>query len=55
MRNVQRDQEHYQELLESGWNVLVIWECQLKKKVFDSTMELLARSIQKDNSEEEKE
>ena len=49
-RNVQRDQEHYQELRESGWNVLVLWECQLKKKLFDSTMEQLVRDIKKDDS-----
>ena len=54
-RNVQRDQEHYQELRESGWNVLVLWECQLKKKLFDSTMEQLVRDILKNSSEEEKE
>ncbi len=53
-RNVQRDQEHYQELKKSGWSVLVIWECQLKKNLFDSTMELLVREIQKNSSEEEK-
>ena len=52
-KNVQRDQEHYQELHEKGWNVLVIWECQLKKKLFDSTMEQLARDILKNSSNEE--
>ena len=53
-RNVQRDQEHYQELKKSGWRVLVIWECQLKKKMFDSTMEILIRDILQNSSEEEK-
>lgn len=54
-RNVLRDQEHYQELRDNGWNVLVIWECQLKKKMFDSAMELLIRDILKNSSKEEKE
>ena len=53
-RNVQRDKEHYQKLQEDGWNVIVVWECQLKKKMFDSTMELLVQEIQKNRSKEEK-
>ena len=53
-RNVQRDWENYHELRESGWNVLVIWECQLKKKLFDSTTEQLVRDILKSSSDEEK-
>ena len=52
--NVQRDQMHYRELRENGWNVLVVWECQLKKKLFDSTMELLVQEIQRNSSEKEK-
>ena len=52
--NVQRDQMHYRELREKGWNVLVVWECQLKKKLFDSTMELLVQEIQRNSSEKEK-
>ena len=54
-KNVERDKRNYTKLRENGWNVIVIWECQLKKKLFDLTMELLVRGIQKDNSEEEKE
>lgn len=36
------------DLLESmGWTVFVVWECQLKKKVVDSTLsELLPRLAQ---------
>lgn len=45
---------HYRELRENGWNVLVVWECQLKKKQFDSTMELLVQDIQESGSEGEK-
>lgn len=45
---------HYRELREKGWNVLVVWECQLKKKLFDSTMELLVQEIQRNSSEKEK-
>ena len=52
-RNVQRDKEHYQELRKNGWNVLVVWECQLKKKNFDSTLEQLVLDIHQNSSEEE--
>ncbi|MBS5520499.1 very short patch repair endonuclease [Acidaminococcus intestini] len=31
-RNVERDKEDQQALEELGWQVLVIWECQLKRK-----------------------
>lgn len=36
--NVERDQQNYSKLKELGWNVIVIWECELKKKTFLSTM-----------------
>jgi DNA mismatch endonuclease (patch repair protein) len=29
-RNQERDARHHQELRTAGWNVLTIWECQLK-------------------------
>ena len=32
--NVQRDQKNYDALKALGWNVLVIWECQVKDKTF---------------------
>lgn len=30
LRNVERDQQHRSAILALGWNVLVVWECQLK-------------------------
>lgn len=44
-RNRQRDKKQTAELEKQGWKVLIIWECQLKKKFFDSTMEQLTASI----------
>ena len=32
-RNIERDAENQKLLMEQGWRVLVIWDCQLKKKV----------------------
>ena len=37
-RNQERDQKNYQVLLENGWQVIVIWECQLKPKRIEQTM-----------------
>ena len=31
-RNVQRDKEHAETLKEKGWQVIVVWECELKNK-----------------------
>ncbi len=44
-RNVERDRQVQLLLKEQGWNVIVIWECQLKKKEFQATMELLVNGI----------
>ena len=32
MRNALRDKEKKEKLLNEGWKVIVIWECQLKTK-----------------------
>lgn len=36
--NVQRDKRNHSQLTEMGWEVIVIWECELKKKFFEETM-----------------
>jgi len=37
-RNRERDQRNYQDLHDAGWNVIVIWECQLKRTNIEETM-----------------
>ncbi len=37
-RNQERDQENYRVLQENGWQVLVVWECQLTSKRLERTM-----------------
>lgn len=44
-RNVERDQQNAKVLETMGWNVLVVWECELKKKVFAETMQRLEKEI----------
>jgi DNA mismatch endonuclease (patch repair protein) len=37
-RNQERDQKNYQLLHDNGWQVIVIWECQLTPKHIEETM-----------------
>lgn len=30
--NVKRDKDHYQDLTQRGWRILIVWECALKGK-----------------------
>ena len=44
-KNQKRDEENYTVLKNDGWNVLVIWECELKKDVRDKRLGLLYQQI----------
>ena len=37
-RNQERDQQNYQVLNDNGWQVIVVWECQLTPKRIEETM-----------------
>ena len=37
-RNVERDQQNIKALEDAGWQVIIIWECELKKKTLEETM-----------------
>ena len=37
-RNQQRDQRNYQILRDNGWQVIVVWECELKPSLIEHTM-----------------
>ena len=45
LKNVERDSKNHAELEKQGWLVLVIWECELKKAVFENTMQNTIKSI----------
>ena len=47
--NVERDQTNYQTLKSQGWNVIVVWECELKKSLFADRMDLLCSEIKGGN------
>ena len=44
-RNVERDREDQAKLKAEGWNVIIVWECELKKSVFSETMSRVAAEI----------
>lgn len=44
-RNVERDKRNIAELRTQGWNVIIVWECELKKKVRDGYLYDLEQSI----------
>ena len=41
-RNQERDQENYRVLQDNGWQVIVVWECQLTPKKLEHTMREVA-------------
>ena len=45
MGNVERDKRNADELQKLGWKVLVVWECELKKKTIDATLEQLEQRL----------
>lgn len=44
-KNRQRDIEHTVQLQEKGWKVIVVWECELKSRQRQETLEKLLRRI----------
>lgn len=43
--NRTRDERNQKELIEMGWRVIVVWECQLKKDLREKTLEDLYNLI----------
>ena len=48
-RNVERDKTNNEKLNQSGWKVITVWECELKKDCLFDTLEKLYDSITKSN------
>lgn len=44
-RNISRDEEIHRKLSAAGWNVIVVWECELKKAKRENTLEYLYYNI----------
>ena len=49
-KRIMKDTETYDKLTEMGWNVLIIWECQLKKPTREKALEYLYYNIIRNNN-----
>ena len=49
--NVERDIRNRKTLEEDGWRVVVIWECELKKRIAEQRLARLCEEIKNDTSE----
>ena len=48
--NVERDKKNYLLLQNSGWNVVIVWECELKKAAMVNRLERLVSEIREETS-----
>ena len=46
-RNIERDAENKQKLEKDGWNVIIVWECELKKRVAEERLSRLCDEIKR--------
>lgn len=46
-RNKERDAQEVADLEALGWNVIVVWECELSKSVRDVTLRNLADTVRR--------
>ena len=45
-RNQERDQEVWRQLEAKGWNVIIVWECELNKSRFPETLQRVTDELQ---------
>lgn len=38
LHNIDRDKKTYEKLKEGGWNIIIVWECELKKDKREQTL-----------------
>lgn len=46
-KNIARDFTNHEKLKKAGWNIMTIWECQLKPKIRQQTLEGISLLLQK--------
>lgn len=49
LANRERDRQNIKELKNRGWNVIVVWECELKKENRDDTLISITDKLKKEN------
>ena len=50
--NIERDKNNYDKLKQLGWNVVLVWECELKKHRRDETLSSLISRIKSTHNPE---
>lgn len=45
--NIQRDRHNHQLLVDQGWNVIELWECELKKNKANETLSKLSQELRR--------
>lgn len=50
LRNAARDQTNYSNLQDSGWRVIIVWECALRRNSRDESLVALANMIYSETS-----
>ena len=53
-RNQKRDEEKWRQLEAKGWSVIIVWECELEKKSFDSTLSRVEEEIKENGREHQR-
>jgi DNA mismatch endonuclease, patch repair protein len=43
-KNINRDEKNKQSLIETGWHVITVWECEIEKHI-DSVLDLIEHSL----------
>lgn len=51
MRNIERDKQNYYDLERLGWKVIIVWECELKKKIAEQRLMTLCNEILENKQE----
>lgn len=49
--NKERDEKNYHKLRKMNWNIIIIWECELKNKLINDTLEKLKKILKDENKE----
>lgn len=53
LKNVERDRRNISQLQELGWKVIIVWECELKKRSAQERLARLVNEISNDENTEE--
>ena len=44
-KTTERDKKAYKKLIDEGWNVIIVWECDLKPKKIEKRLKSLVKEI----------